>query len=258
MKVVEVYTDGACSKNGQAGARAAWAFYFPEHNLHSKSGRVPDDQLQTNQRGELMAIAEAIKQAEIVFPVLETDLKVYTDSMYSKNCLTTWLPSWVRNNWRTSQGGDVHHRDLIEETANRLSRFKSFNITYVKAHTGGSDKHSSANHIVDRMAVKVLNPEEDDESHPKITSNTQDPFDDCPLKLMGPPLQEKELAKWCISNLDKLDQAALYSALCSAFGKTVKPKGFEVVKQRLHRSTLYRLKTDTGLIKEGITVVKEE
>lgn len=258
MKVVEVYTDGACSKNGQKEARAAWAFYFPEHTLHSKSGRVPEDQPQTNQRGELMAIAEAVKEAEIAFPVLETDLKIYTDSVYSKNCLTSWLPAWVRNNWRTSQGGDVHHRDLIEETANRLSRFKSFNITYVKAHTGGTDKNSTCNHIVDRMAVKILNPEEDEDVPHKVTSNTEEPFRGCPLKLMGPPLDEKELAEWCLENLDKLDQSALRSALCSAFAKTVKPKGFEVVKQRLHRSAVYRLKTDTGLIKEGVTVVKEE
>jgi ribonuclease HI len=254
---IEVYTDGACSHNGKKDARAAWAFYFPENKSISNAARVPDDQLQTNQRGELMAIAEAAKAAELNFPVLETELKIYTDSMYSKNCLTTWLPSWVRNNWKTSQGGDVQHRDLIEETANRLSRFKSFNITYVKAHTGGGDEQSKCNHIVDRMAVKVLDPDADEPVR-EITSNKDDPFSDCPLKLMGPPVSEKELVDWCLSNLTKLDQSALHTAICSAFGKTVKSKGFDVVKQRLHRSTLYRLKTDTGLIKEGITVVKEE
>ena len=115
--------------------------------------------------------------------------------MYSKNCLTTWLPAWVRNHWKTSQGGDVQHRDLIEDTANRLSRFKSFNIQYVKAHTGGGDESSKYNHIVDRMAVMVLNPEE---AHKKITSNQENPFDNCPLKLMGPPVSEKDLVDYCI------------------------------------------------------------
>jgi ribonuclease HI len=253
--IIEIYTDGACSKNGQKDAQAAWACYFPEHKSLSAAQRVPTDQQQTNQRGELMAIAEAVRIAETTFPLLETDLKIYTDSMYSKNCLTTWLSSWIRNNWKTSQGGDVQHRDLIEITANRLSRFKSFNIIYVKAHTGKEDVHSKNNHIVDRMAVNVICPEEE---HPVITSNTQNPFEDCPLKLMGPPVNERELVDWCMNNLSKLDSAILSSALCSAFTKTVKAKGFEVVKQRLHRSTIYRLKTDTGLIKEGITVVKEE
>jgi ribonuclease HI len=253
---VEVYTDGACSKNGQKNAQASWACYFPENKSISKAARVPEDQQQTNQRGELMAIAEAVKIAESSFPLLETELKIYTDSMYSKNCLTTWLPSWIRNNWKTSQGGDVQHKDLIEDTANRLSRFKSFNIQYVKAHTGKEDEQSKCNHIVDRMAVNVLCPE--NEIPKEVTSNKDDPFTDCPLKLMGPPIGGRELAKWCLENLTKLDESALHAGLCSAFTKTVKAKGFDVVKQKLHRSTLYRLKTDTGLIKEGITVTKEE
>ena len=253
---VEVYTDGACSRNGKPDARASWAFYFPEHKTLSNADHVPETDHQTNQRGELMAITEAVKVAEKSFPLLETDLKIYTDSMYSKNCLTTWLPAWIRNNWKTSQGGDVQHRDLIEDVSNRLARFKSFSITYVKAHTGGGDDQSKCNHIVDRMAVNVLHPEENE--HKEIKSNKHDPFPDCPLKLMGPPVSEKELVEWCLSNLQKLDQSILSTALCTVFSKTVKAKGFEVTKQRLHRSTLYRLKTDTGLIKEGVTVVKEE
>jgi hypothetical protein len=106
------------------------------------------------------------------------------------------------------------------------------------------------------MAVRVLNPEEEEPK--EITSNKEDPFTDCPMKLMGPPIGEKELVKWCLENLTKLDESALHSALCSAFSKTVKMKGFEVTKQRLHRTTMYRLKTESGLIKEGVTVTKEE
>jgi ribonuclease HI len=252
---VEIYTDGACSRNGKKDAKAAWAFYLPEHKSISKEGRVPEEQTQTNQRGELMAISEAVKAAEIAFPVLETDLKIYTDSVYSKKCLTEWLAAWIRNNWKTSQGGDVIHRDLIEDTSNRLCRFKSFNLTYVKAHTGGSDEQSKNNHVVDRMATRVLVP---DVEVKEIVSNTEEALEGCPLKLMGAPIGERELVTWCLENIGKLDETEVHKALLSAFAKTVKKKGFEVDKQRLHRSVLYRLKTDTGLLKEGITIIKEE
>lgn len=251
---VEVYTDGACSKNGKIGAKAAWAFYLPEHKHISKADRVPDSESQTNQRGELMAISEAVKALEIAFPGAETDVKIYTDSMYSKNCLTTWLSAWVRNNWKTSQGGNVIHKDLIEDTVERLSRFKSYNITYVKAHTGGADEESKNNHIVDRMATNVINPDETKE----IASNTEEALEGCPLKLMGPPVAESDIMEWCLANINKLDNDEVRKALLSAFSKTLKAKGFEVEKQRLHRSTLYRLKTDSGLIKNSITVTKEE
>jgi len=250
---IEVYTDGACSKNGKSGAKASWAFYFPDHKDKSNAGRVPETDIQTNQRAELMAISESVKASE-TFPVNEIDLKIFTDSKYSKDCLTTWLPAWIRNNWKTSQGEDVKHRDLIEDATRRLSRFKSFGIVHVKAHTGGEDEQSRNNHIVDRMATQILNPEE---SKP-ITSNTEEPVSDLPLKLMGPPVYESELITWCRANLDKLDRDSLNSALLTALSKTVKKKGFEMVKQRLHRSVLYRLKTDSGLIKEDVTITKEE
>ena len=82
--IIEIYTDGACSKNGQKDAQAAWACYFPEHKSLSAAKRVPIDQQQTNQRGELMAIAEAVRIAETTFSLLETDLKIYTDSIIFK------------------------------------------------------------------------------------------------------------------------------------------------------------------------------
>jgi ribonuclease HI len=250
---VEVYTDGACSRNGKKGAKASWAFYFPEHKPLSNASIVPEDNAQTNQRGELMAISEAVKKAELSFSPSETELKICTDSMYSKNCLTDWLPSWIRNNWRTSQGGDVIHRDLIEDTSKRLSRFKSFNIHYVKAHTGGTDEQSRNNHIVDRMASNVINPEEK-----VITSNETEAIEGCPLKLMGGPITEEDLIEWCRSNLEKLDELELNKAIISAFSKTLKKKGFVIEKQRLHRSVVFRLKTDNGLIKEDIIITKEE
>lgn len=252
---VEIYTDGACSKNGRKGAQASWAFYLPQHKSLSNAQRVPEGESQTNQRGELMAISEAIKAAEVAFPVLETELKIYTDSMYSKNCLTEWLPSWIQNNWKTSQGGNVIHRDLIEETSNRLSRFKSFNITHVKAHTSGTDEQSRNNHIVDRMATQVINPETEIK---EVMSNGEEALEGCPLKLMGAPIGERELVTWCIANIQKLDESELNKSIISAFTKTVKKKGFDIEKQRLHRSTLYRLKTDSGLIKESIVITKEE
>jgi len=250
---VEIYTDGACSKNGKEGAEAAWAFYLPEHKSVSNAGKVPEEEPQTNQRGELMAISEAVKAAEIAFPLVDTDLKIYTDSTYSKNCLTTWISAWVRNNWRTSQGGDVMHRDLIEDTSNRLSKFKSFNITYVKAHTGGTDEQSRNNHIVDRMAVEVLNPKEE-----KVIEASAEVLEGCPLKLMGPPVEEVQLINWCFENMEKLDTLELRKALVTVLSKTLKKKGYEVEKQRLHRINVYRLKTESGLIKTDVKVTKEE
>jgi len=253
MKVV-VFTDGACSGNGKKGSRAAWAVWFPDHKHISKAAEVPADQPQTNQRAELMAISEAVQIIEKNFPY-ETDIHIFTDSMYSKDCLTKWLPAWLSKNWKTQQGKDVCHRDLIEDTSTRLSKFNSFMFTHVEAHTGGTDYNSANNAQADQMATRVLNPSEPEV---KIITNTQVAVDGMPLSLMGPPVNDSIILAWCRANLDKLDEASLNTALISALSKTVKKKGFELVKQKLHRHTQYRLLSANHLIAEGTVIVKEE
>jgi ribonuclease HI len=251
---VRIFTDGACSKNGKTDSKAAWACWFPEYPSYSKADKVPEDELQTNQRGELLAIKEGVCIALEKCPLAETDLFIYTDSMYSKKCLTEWVSAWIRNKWRTSQGGDVQHRDLIEDTYTRLSKFKSFSIIHVKAHTGNDDDRSKNNHIVDRLAASVLNPEEKE----KVMTNVQEVLQGCPLTLLGPPLSEDTLVEWCLEHIELLDKKAISTAIITAFAKTIRQKGFDIVKQRLHRSTMYRLKTEIGLIKEGSVTIKDE
>lgn len=258
---VQVFTDGACSKNGQETARASYAFWIPEHKELSKSDFVPTDQPQTNNRGELLAIYEAVKCIYDKFPAEQVDLHVFTDSMYAKNCLTVWLPGFIERNWKTSGykgksgGDDVKNRDLIEETTKLLPKFKSYKLTYVPAHTGGDDELSRNNEIVDRMAVKVLNPEV--ENIKIIHTNTQKPIEGFPVAMMGPPVAEGVLIDWCRKNLDKFDEDLVNITLLQLATKCLKKNGFNLEKQRLHKSNIYRL-TANNLITEGAKIVKEE
>jgi ribonuclease HI len=252
MKVV-IFTDGACTSNGKKGAKASWAVWFPDFKDHSAAEVVPEDQQQTNQRAELMAISKAVEIVEKNFPY-DTDIHIFTDSEYSKNCLTKWLPAWISKNWKTTTNKDVCHRDLIEATSTRLSKFNSFTFTHVDAHTGGSDYNSVNNDIVDRMATRVLNPD----TEVKIITNTQVAIEGFPLAIMGPPVSSTSIHAWCRQNLDKLDKATLDTALVSALAKTLKKKGFELVKHKLHKTTEYRLVSANHLIAEGTTIVKEE
>ena len=248
MKLV-VFTDGACSKNGKIGAAASWAFYFPEMPSESDSGRVEGE--QTNQRGELSGIYQAVLKSASISNPEETDLSIYTDSMYSKNCLTNWVQGWISKNWMTTQGKPVCHRDLIEPAVKLLARFMSFSINYVAAHTGGKDDLSKNNAIVDKMATSVLVPGDDK----IVKSNTESPVEGLPLTLMGPAITETELIHWCRDNLDKLDQHTLNLALISTLTKTVKKQGFELVKQRLHSSSMYKLISTNHLI---TNIIKEQ
>lgn len=257
---VSVFTDGACSSNGKEGAKASYAYYFPDHKEFSRADRVPENHPQTNNRGELMAILEAVKAMLEHFPAEETDVHIYTDSMYSKNCLTVWLPGFIERNWRTSGykgsgSNDVKNRDLIEETTRLLPRFKSYTISYVAAHTGKEDDLSRYNEIVDRMAVAVLDPEV--ATVKIIHTNQEKPIDGFPVELMGPPVTANVILRWCKDNLDKLDEDTLNNALLAVVTKTLKKKGFDLEKQRLHRTAQYRL-VSSHLIAENTHIIKEE
>jgi len=255
MTSIRVFTDGACEGNGKKDARASYACWFPENKELSIAKRVPEEDTQTNQRAEMLAIAESVRIVLSKFPSDEVDFKIYTDSMYSKDCLTKWIGSWIKNDWKTAAGAPVKHRDLIEETSRNLAKFKSYMIIHVAAHTGGTDEFSKHNEIVDKMAVHVLHPEEEVKV---VQNNTESPIPNCPLQLMGPPVSEKTIIEWCKANLNKLDQTALTSSLMTVLSKTVKKNGFEVVKQKLHRTNQYRLVSANHLIAGNTIITKEE
>uniref|UniRef100_A0A6C0JHQ5 ribonuclease H n=1 Tax=viral metagenome TaxID=1070528 RepID=A0A6C0JHQ5_9ZZZZ len=250
--MIRVFTDGACRSNGKANAEAGYAGYFPDNKDWSFATKMPESEMQTNQRAELKAIHDSVN---VIFEKCgspaETAIQIYTDSMYSKNCLTTWLPGWMKNKWRTAEGSDVKHRDLIEHLSLRLTKFKEYTITYVKAHTGNTDELSIGNDIVDKMAVSVLIPKE-----VKVINRTDGIFPDLALSLMGPPVEEAKIIEWCKTHLHLLDPQALKTGLFGAFQKTVSKNGYSTEVQRISKTRVVRL--TTGLIKEGITIVKEE
>lgn len=243
---VRVFTDGACTHNGKKDAKAAYAYYFPDSQEHSGAARVPEDQTQTNNRGELLGISEAVIKAASVFDPSDVQLTIYTDSDYSKNCITKWLPGWVSKGWKTAAGEPVKNRDLIEKISSDLLQFESYSIVWVRAHTGGDDELSKHNHTVDRMATEVLEGKKEEE----VKKVTIEGIGGCPLQMMGPPVSEASLVSWCKKNLDKLDETALTTALIQALSKTYKKNGQEVVKQKMHRSTLYRLVSSSHIITE--------
>lgn len=257
MLRVRVFTDGACSKNGKQNARASYAFWLPEYPSLSQASIVPPSDPQTNNRGELMAIQKAVECLLTNFSPAETDIQIYTDSMYSKNCLTLWMPGWISRGWKTSDNKDVANRDLIEDIVSNLTKFKSYIITHVRAHTGKDDDLSKNNAIVDRMAVEVLEPPTQ-EKQIVITQNTQSLLDDCPVQLMGPPVTERTLLDWCYSNLQKLDKKLLDSAILTVLQKTAKKNGFNLEKQKVHKTSVYRLTSSNHLIAEGKSIIKEE
>lgn len=233
---MRVFTDGACSNNGKPGAKAGYAVWFPDHPSMSFAGRVPDGQSQTNQRGELMAIHKSIVYLD-EHGHNDADVVIYTDSDYSINCLTKWVTGWVSRGWKTSAGGDVLHRDLIEDASRRLSKFNSHRFVHVRAHTGKEDELSKHNDMVDRMARGTI---EDVKTIAPMAPAADVLFEGCPLQLMGSPVSQTSLLAWIRENLDSLDSATVDKHLYKAFAEVCKERDVNLTKQIIQKTPMIR------------------
>lgn len=249
---MRAFTDGACSLNGRPGAKAGFAVWFPEKPIMSVSAKVPQSETQTNQRAELSAIHRAILILE-ENGFHDEDIVIYTDSDYSISCLTKWIVGWVSRGWKTSAGGDVLHRDLIESTSKRMSKFKSHRFVHVRAHTGGEDDLSKNNDIVDRMARASI-----DDSIQVVVPPAEDAlFEGCPLRLMGSPIAQSDVLIWMRNNLEKLDKDILDKHLLKAMTELCKTRSVTLTKQTIQRTTMIRAERMSLQI-EKLVIVKDE
>ena len=231
---MRVFTDGSCINNGKPGAKAGYAVWFPENREWSESHRIPDGESQTNQRAELSAIFKAVSILDQQ-GIYDEDIIIYTDSDYSIKCLTQWITGWIAKGWKTSEGKDVLHQDLIKGITEKLTKFKSHRFHHVRSHTGGGDDLSVNNDIVDRMArgtieeVKLVEPPAVDQL-----------FEGCPLQLMGSPISQSRVIEWIRNNLNRLDTETVNKHLMKAFVEQCKTKDVVITKQTIQKQTVLR------------------
>lgn len=101
----------------------------------------------TNNVAEL----EAIRRVLLTVPVA-IDVTVLTDSQYSRNALTVWLPGWRRNQWRTKGGQPVKNASLVRQCAELMAHRKGrTDIEWVRGHNG-----HALNEAADRLATGMV------------------------------------------------------------------------------------------------------
>ncbi|XP_023564102.1 ribonuclease H1 isoform X1 [Octodon degus] len=127
---VVVYTDGCCSSNGRRRARAGIGVYWgPGHPLNVGI-RLPGR--QTNQRAEIHAACKAIEQAKVQNI---SKLVLYTDSMFTINGITSWVPGWKKNGWKTSTGKEVINKEDFVRLE-RLVQGMDIQWMHIPGHSG--------------------------------------------------------------------------------------------------------------------------
>ena len=126
-KIINVYTDGACSNNGKPDARAGFGIWFGEGDPRNTSESFTGT--QTNNRAELLAIIKALTilrdEIEQGQPVM-----IYSDSSYSIRCCTTYGEKMAKKGWK-NKGNDIPNRIIWRWSSSRVSRMIKFCVSSI-------------------------------------------------------------------------------------------------------------------------------
>ncbi|HEY5896761.1 MAG TPA: ribonuclease HI [Burkholderiales bacterium] len=124
-EVVEIYSDGACRGNpGPGGWGALLRYGQKEKELWGGEAAT------TNNRMELMAVIRALEALK-----RRSRVRLYTDSQYVQQGISSWIHAWKRRGWRTASKEPVKNIDLWQRLDELASRHE-VEWHWVRGHAG--------------------------------------------------------------------------------------------------------------------------
>jgi ribonuclease HI len=141
-KVVEIFTDGACSGNpgpGGWGVVLRWG----AHERELKGG----EPATTNNRMEMTAAIEALGALK-----RPSRVRLFTDSNYLKDGINLWMAQWKRRGWLTADRKPVKNLDLWQRLEAAMAPHQVEWI-WVRGHAGHPE-----NERADALAREGMKP----------------------------------------------------------------------------------------------------
>lgn len=145
--------DGACKRNGKPdciAAGAAFISYLDDDGVICNTSYIARFEFKsTNQRGELLALIDALDYAYSK----DESVMLLTDSEYLFNGIyNKWFKGWESRSWKTVSGDAVKNRDLWEKVAFLVNGLEQNNkeviIYHIKGHCIPFGK-VTANNLID-------------------------------------------------------------------------------------------------------------
>ncbi|WP_251091957.1 ribonuclease H [Streptomyces sp. Caat 7-52] len=141
--------DGA-SKGNPGPAGWAWVVSDDDERTPARWEAGPLGRA-TNNVAELTALERLLTAVGPDVP-----LEIRMDSQYAMKAVTTWLPGWKRNGWKTSAGKPVANQDLVVRIDELLDG-RTVEFRYVPAHQVDGDP---LNDFADRAASQAASVQE--------------------------------------------------------------------------------------------------
>ena len=148
---LKVFTDGACSNNGKATAKAGLGVYFGENDPRNVSKRIIGK--QSNNTAELSAVIE-------VFSILKDEIQsnqeitIYSDSTYTIRWCGEYGRKCERNGFQSQK--TIPNLELGKELYLLCKENPNVKLEHIRAHTGLTDELSLGNEGADMMANMAI------------------------------------------------------------------------------------------------------
>ena len=137
----KIYTDGACSGNPGPGG---WGAVILDQDDKQKNISGIEKNT-TNNRMELLAAIMSLKKIKT-----NSEVVIFTDSIYVKNGITEWMKNWKKNGWKNSSKKPVKNKDLWVKL-DKLCEANSVSWKWVKGHST-----NEFNNLADELATKAI------------------------------------------------------------------------------------------------------
>jgi ribonuclease HI len=144
LREVQLYTDGACSRNPGPGG---WAFILRDTKTGKELTGSGGERDSTNNRMELQAVIEGLRALK-----KSCRVQLYSDSKYVLQGLTTWMAGWKSKGWMRMEGGKKKPVKNVEQwqELDKLIALHQITYNHVRGHSGHIE-----NERCDVMAVEA-------------------------------------------------------------------------------------------------------
>ena len=123
MTIIAAADGSALGNPGPAG----WSWYIDDDTWAAGGWKK-----STNNRGELMAVAELLAATA---HRADEELRILCDSQYVINSVTKWMPGWKKNGWKKRDGKPVINVDILS-VIDRLMQGRNVRFEWIKGHAG--------------------------------------------------------------------------------------------------------------------------
>ncbi|AYJ32254.1 ribonuclease HI [Corynebacterium xerosis] len=123
MTIIAAADGSALGNPGPAG----WSWYIDDDTWAAGGWKK-----STNNRGELMAVAELLAATA---HRADEELRILCDSQYVINSVTKWMPGWKKRGWKKRDGKPVLNVDILS-VIDRLMQGRNVRFEWIKGHAG--------------------------------------------------------------------------------------------------------------------------